>query len=234
MNKAVLTKSLTCLLTIFLYCRCSAVADGISVTQDRKHLTVPHTVLKLNEKQRNDVERLRTITLTRKQRAELEKLCPDIPKKFEVLSSRYDDCTCMMADYAIWCRIGEVDVPHGALASRAQMKEMQAQMAEFNEDSDEDKSQGMADFVYETVIIDSNGKMFLNGKPLDQSGIENLLLDMKKKGLRSTLCFDVPPPIDEASEQRIRQLVEQTGKLAEREGVDFFAIGLERDDSSPE
>jgi hypothetical protein len=206
-------------------------ADGIYVTADLKHVQGPHTVLKLNEKQRNEVERLRTLTLTKKQRDELRKIYQNIPQKMEVLSSRYKDCTCMMGIYAVWCRVGEVDVPHSAMILQKDLEEYSKKkgIAQSDEDLNGD---GAVGFVSEFINIDSRGKLFLKGKMLDQSALEKLLLNMKKKPAaeKPQLDFDVPPPIDKATDERIQRLIDQTGKLCAREGINFYAMGLEPSD----
>jgi hypothetical protein len=99
-----------------LTCPCQTLADGLPVSADKHHITVEHTVIKLTGTQRLEVERLRRLTLTQGQYAKLRTLSAFIPRTLRVLSSRHEDCTCGEGAIAVWCRSGEVDVPHNLAA----------------------------------------------------------------------------------------------------------------------
>jgi len=102
-------------MTALLSLSISAFADGIPFDQDTHQVTEKHVRLTLNEDQKAEYTRDKTITLTDNQHQRLTGLSPAFPAKiFEVLSYRYGDCTCCIGrPYAILLPGAEsVAIPH--------------------------------------------------------------------------------------------------------------------------
>ena len=80
-----------------------ASADGIPFDRATGRVTEPHDRIKLTEDQRTEYAARRRLSLTPEQHQRLTKRCPTFPSVIEeVLSHRYNDCTCCVAHpYAI-------------------------------------------------------------------------------------------------------------------------------------
>jgi hypothetical protein len=198
-------------------------AEGISVTSDLKHARGNHTVFVLNETQIKDVERNRQVVLTDEQLKPLRGICAKIPRKLKVLSSRYDGCTCLIKNYGIWCRVGELDVPHKDLSPEGENE----QPVEYWED----------DYISisRTIILDSQGDMYLDAKKLSEDQLRAEIDEVSSTEVESgkevsrTIWFDTPPPINEDVDNKIRNLIDQTKAYCKGKDVSFYAIGFRRE-----
>lgn len=80
----------------------AARADGIPVDHKTDIVTVPHTIVRLNSEQIEELQALGTLTFTSSQWKQLRKKAPGIPKRYDnVLPVNYEGCTCGMNDYCI-------------------------------------------------------------------------------------------------------------------------------------
>jgi len=218
---------------MLLWIPARSYSDGIYVTEDRKHALGEHTTLKLTKSQIRDVEQRRTVILNESQLKQLRKLYGNMPKKLEVLSSRWDDCTCGMGIYAIWCRPGEIDIPHSRIEANreadAYTKEHPNEVPDADWDADDSSGQSKT----ERVIIDSKAAMFIGGKLISEKlmyeRIDRLVATQAQTSSVSPAIFlDVPPPIDEKADQKIKTLIDRLEQYCRSKGVDFYAMGMRK------
>ena len=205
-------------------------ADGIRVTKDLKHVDGPHTVIKLTKEQILAVERKRTVLLTAKQLKPLQSLYNKLPRKWAILTSRWDDCTCGIELFAVWCRTGELDVLHDRV-----MAEKFIQKANLDTDKDSHPSNSASNseemsgpkFISENIIIDSKGDMFLNGSRISEQKLRKTIDKMADvKDVERYISFDPPPPISDEIDARILQTLTQFAEYAANKNVNLSAIGF--------
>jgi hypothetical protein len=199
-------------------------SDGIQVTKDLKNVPGEHTTIKLSQKQMEDVEQRRTVELTTEQLNYLRKIYEKIPKKLTVLSSRWDSCTCGMGIYAIWCRPGEIDIPYSAVEQQKRMDE-----PSYKKDAEEDYETNTR--TGETIILDSQGQMFIEGKIITEkkmyAHIDGLSQKQtREKTIHQSVYLDIPPPINSEVDKAIKELVERLEKYSQNKGMNFWALGL--------
>lgn len=193
-----------------------AIADGIYVTKDKRHAAGDHIVIKLTNDQVIDVEANRNLILTEEQHLVLTKMNLKFPRKLEILSSRWDDCTCGIAAYAIWCRVGEVDIPTHVIRH--------FDNAEVNDENEENGTKVLK------AIMDSKGKMFVNGKMQTKKEIEALAVSLEKtftsaQKMQTYITVDTPPPISEEVDHEIFKTLRELESFAMHNNVSFYAIG---------
>ena len=210
-----------------------AFADGIYVTKDLKHVDGDHTVIRLDKKQINDVERLRDVVLTEEQIKPLKAIYENVPHKLPVLSSRWDSCTCGFGVYAIWCRVGEIDIPHSSL-------EIQKMLDEHYEKNPPSKTKATKSTVKESskyvaigksLILDSQGNMYLDGKEIIEDELLSMVDDISKqdvpgKEVTRYIYLDIPPPINKAIDEKIFNLTERIEAHCVQRNVHFRALGI--------
>ena len=209
-----------------------AFADGIYVTKDLKHVVEDHTVIRLDKKQIKDVERLREVVLTEEQIKPLKAIYGNVPHKLSVLSSRWDSCTCDLGVYAIWCRVGEIDIPHSSL-------EGQKMLDEYYEKNPPSKTEATKTtnesskyaFIGKSLILDSQGNMYLDGKEIAEGELLSMVDDISKQqvpGKEATryIYLDIPPPINEAIDEKIFNLTERIEAHCVKSNVEFWALGI--------
>jgi hypothetical protein len=206
-----------------------AYADGIPVSRDLKSVTQDHYTIVLTASQVPEVERLRTITMTDEQLRPLHAVYEKFPRTVEVVSSRWDSCTCGMGAYAIWCRPGEVYIPwYSAETQEAQDEYDAANPAE--EEPDAANGDGRV-FIEFGIKIDSQGLMYLDGKAVFEEKLMELVEEavVDPNSTPPTECFvylDIPPPIDDETDARIRELSERIGVFCKERRVNFWALGI--------
>jgi hypothetical protein len=214
-----------------------AFADGIYVTEDLKHARFEHTVIILNEEQIKDVERLRQVVLTDEQMKPLRAIYGKTPNKLTILSSRWAMCTCDVGAYGIWCRVGELDIPHSSLRAQEEMDEYFAEYSieetggnDSSADEGEPADDGYA-FVGEHIIMDSKGEMYLNGIRISEEELRKIIDEVSSSAVRARdICryidFDLPPPISEEVDKNIYEIVQRTNAYCKERNVEFSAIGM--------
>lgn len=96
-------KSVFLSLALFAASAAAVSADGIPFDRDTRRVTTSHDRFMLTVAQRAEYATERRISLTPKQHQQLAKRCPTFPSVIEeVLSHRYNDCTCCVGHpYAI-------------------------------------------------------------------------------------------------------------------------------------
>lgn len=207
----------------------AAHGDGIPVAPDRKSVTVESFTIRLDEDQVKQVERQRKLTLTEAQRAPLVAIYDKIPPTIEVVSSRWDSCTCFFGIYAIWCSPREVQIPRYSVLSQKDEDEYRAQYpdeaAAMEEAPDPDR------FDSRNFILDSAGKIFASGKEVQESEILasiEFLYERRTENnlLRCSVVLDTPPPIDEATDARIRELAKRIKSHCDTRVIGFWAAGI--------
>lgn len=158
--------SLVIALFLFLYPPCS-LADGIPV-DEKGNATVPHSIINLSKDQIDEIESLRTLTLTSAQFDAIRKVSPGTPRRFPaVLSTDYDSCTCEVPVYCIRKGINQAIVLHEELAVDSLRWRM-----------------GESANTYVSLLADSKGEFYYGGVLIPFS----VLLDALKKGpLRSSI-----------------------------------------------
>lgn len=226
--------ALLVLLSLTLLCIPSlSYPDGIYVTKDLKHVLGTHTILSLSKRQVRDVEQKRKVTLSDNQLMRLGEMYDKIPRMLTVLSSRWDSCTCGLGLYAIWCRPGEIDIPHSGIQAQ---KESDEYMKSHPERAHEEQNSNDSDtqFVSEKVVLDSKAEMFIAGKLITEKSMHKLIDRLATKQVKAShvyrsLFLDIPPPINDKVDQKIKELVDRLEQFCKNKGVDFWAMGLSRD-----
>lgn len=211
-------------------------ADEIRVSEDLKHATGDHTVIVLNEEQIKDVERTRQVVLTDEQLKPLKAIYEKTPNKLEVLSSRWELCTCGVEFYGIWCRVGELDVTHSYLKSMKESDEYRKKNPpqEIEKvDSDLDGGDEQASDYWEEegyldvgrhIILDSRGDMYLDGKRISEEQLraeidEVRAIEAPDKEVSYFISFDTPPPISEDIDKRIHNLIDRVNAYCKEKDV---------------
>lgn len=225
------------LVLLFLMLLCSpspSYPDGIYVTKDLKHALGAHTTLSLSKKQARDVEQNRTVTLSDNQVMRLRDIYDKIPRRLTVLSSRWDSCTCGFGLYAIWCRPGEIDIPHSRIEAQKEsedyLKSHPGDRASEEENSDDSDTR----YISEKVVLDAKAEMFIAGKFVTEKRMYKLIERLATKQVKAShvyrsLSLDIPPPINDKVDQKIKELVDRLEQFCKKKGVDFWAMGLSRD-----
>lgn len=208
-----------------------AHGDGISVTPDRKGVTFESFTVLLNKEQREQVERQRRVTLTIKQMAPIWAIYNNVSPSMDVLSSRYDSCTCDMGIYAIWCRPGQIEIPRHAIDSQKEKDDDERRYRDELEKNDgvpESKQ-----YESEEFILDFEGRIYRDGKKLQESealAVIEAMHEKRKKNehLECYVSLDTPPPSDEATDTRVRELAGLLGAYCEKRNISFWALGISK------
>ena len=137
-------------------------ADGLSFNKTRTHLFGKYSTLLLTNSQKFEVERTRTVTLTDSQFNALRKIGESCPRQLEVLTSRYDSCTCGMQAFAVWLAPGRLEVPHRFIPT-----------PEFLDGPD-------PQVPFQGLVIDPDGALWLYGKPLPRNEETRALLSISE------------------------------------------------------
>lgn len=209
-----------------------AHGDAIPVTPDRKNVTVECFTITLDSAQVKEVEQRRKLTLTEEQMAPLWNLYDQAPKTIDVVSSQYDSCDCGMGIYGIWCRPGEVKIPLESVAE--EIKKASPEVENADSPSTEAASPGAPSHDSTRIILDSAGRIYRDGVERQEADILALidtLSDRQKKDdwLSFWITLDVPPPIDDATDTRIRELAARIEARCKAQSVGFWALGLSAD-----
>lgn len=211
-------------LSIGLFSTLPVGADGIPVSQDRKSLSVEQITIRLTPAQVRQVERRRELSLTAEQRGPLHARFGKLPATLPAVSSRYDSCTCDMPLYAVWCRLGEVEIPIDCLAD---FKELTAQA---NAPEEEEQNSPSDNFECLNLILDSAGQYYREGKAMDITDIEAEIEAMYQRQklneqLSCSVFLDTPPPMDEATDDRIHEVVDAVAALCRTRFITMWAPG---------
>ncbi|WP_257307550.1 hypothetical protein [Geothrix campi] len=175
----------------------SLIADGLTFNEGRTHLAKDFSTIQLSGTQRRQVERTRTLTLTNTQLDELRHIGAACPKILQILTSRYDSCTCGMAAIAVWFKPGELEVPHSYIPTSV-----------FSDGADPWNP-------FEGLVIDPDGMLWLFGRSLPRNKESEAMLSMAERYRKQWempagepgLChIDTPP----AAAIRNKVAIEQT------------------------
>jgi hypothetical protein len=228
MKKAVLYL----VLSLFFILSPPAHGDGIPVSADLRNVTMDCFAIHLNEAQVKQVERHRKITLTREQFAPLLAIYDRVPQTINVVSSRWDSCTCGFGVYAIWCRPGEVSIPRYSVLSQKDEDEYIAENPTQTEESETGANE--EEFESKELILDSAGKMYLDGREIQEREVLALADAMHERKsevgrLKCYLYLDPPPPIDEATDAKIRELSDHIEAYCKERRISYWATGFSAD-----
>jgi hypothetical protein len=204
------------LLLFILFVSCLK-GDGLYFNNDRTHLGGEYSVLKLSSSQRQQVERSRVIDLTLSQWKSLQQVGKECPKRLQVLTSDYDDCTCGVSSIAVWFRPGELEVPHRYIPQA------------INNDGPEDS------LPFAGLVIDPDGLVWLNEKPIKMSGIKSTMNE-NAKVYRSvneiaedhwSYCYiEAPPRPAIRNLPAIKKLVEALRVYADSQRIHLYIPGF--------
>jgi hypothetical protein len=207
-----------------------ALGDGIPVAPDRKSVTVESYTVSLNADQRKEVEQRRKLTLTAAQMTPLWALYDRAPQTIDVVSSQYDSCDCGMGIYAIWCRPGQVEIPWSSVEAELNKD------ATFSKPPEDDTKPETDANAHEStrVILDSAGNIYLDGKERQESDVLALIDTLHERQKENDwvswwITLDVPPPIDEATDTRIRELAARIEARCKEREVGFWGLGISAD-----
>lgn len=200
----------------------SSFADGLPFNQDKTHIFGKVEVLKLTPSQQVEVSRLRVLTLTKSQWVGLQKQAKACPRVLQVLTNRYDDCSCGMSSIAVWFRPGEVEVPVGFLPNEPMTKE---EMADF----------GVEVPTPREILIDEKVQIWVKGKKVSEQGLQMILLKWKslptKVHTRNEagalfIYIDTPPVMVGESETHLGELVSRIRSFTTSQKIDLFVSGF--------
>lgn len=207
-----------------------ARGEAIPVAPDRKSVTVDSYTVPLNDDQRKDVEQRRKLTLTDEQMAPLLALSDAVPRTIDVYSSRYDSCDCGLGIYAIWCHPGQVEIPWSSVLAELDKK------ANDTVQPDADATPEPDPGAHEStrVIIDAAGKLYLDGKERQEADVLALIDSLHERQKENDwvswwITLDIPPPIDEATDTRIRELAARIEAHCKARNVGFWGLGISAD-----
>lgn len=200
----------------------SSFADGLPFNQEKTHILGEVEVLILTPAQQVEVSRTRVLTLTKPQRARLQKLAKECPASLQVLTNRYDDCSCGMSSIAVWFRPGEVEIPVKFLPTKPMSKE---EMADF----------GITDPTPPEILIDEQLRIWVKGQMVSEEGLQKTLL--KWKGVpppthprndvgEFSVYIDTPPVMAGEPEARISSLVDRIRSFTTKQNIDLFVSGF--------
>lgn len=215
---------------VLFFAAMPARGESIPVAPDRKSVTVDSYTVPLNDDQRKDVEQRRKLTLTDEQMAPLFALSDAVPRTIDVYSSRYDSCDCGLGIYAIWCRPGQVEIPWSSVLAELDKK------ANDTVQPDADATPEPDPGAHEStrVIIDAAGKLYLDGKERQEADVMTLIDTLHERQKENDwvswwITLDVPPPIDDTTDSRIRELAARIEARCKERSVGFWALGLSAD-----
>ncbi len=218
------------LIPLFFLAAMPAPGEAIPVAPDRKSVTVDSFTITLNEAQVKQVDQRRKLTLTEEQMSPLWAICDTTPQTIDVVSSQYDSCTCGMGVYAIWCRPGQVEIPWSSLEAELNQEAADAEQpaAEAKPEPDPGAQESTR------VIVDAAGKLYLDGKERQESDVLALIDTLHERQKENDwiswwITLDIPPPIDEATDTRIRDLAARIEAHCKARDVGFWGLGISAD-----
>jgi hypothetical protein len=89
-----------------------AYSDGLPVDPKRK-IQVPHSIISINESQKEEMETMNSITLTKDQWEQIRKVSPNTSKRLTgILPITWDDCTCGIPYDGIRMTDGRIAILH--------------------------------------------------------------------------------------------------------------------------
>jgi len=197
-------------------------ADGLPFNQDKTHLIGRVEILKLTATQQVEISRTRVLTLTKSQRAELQKIAKACPSALQVLTNRYDDCSCGMSSIAVWFRPGEVEIPVVHLPKKPMTKE---EMADWGIDVPAPPE----------ILIDERLQIWIKGKRTSEHGLLTTLLRWKTMPAEVHprnesgdlfIYIDTPPLMVGLPESRLRELASRLRFFASKQNIDLFISGF--------
>jgi len=193
-------------------------ADGLQFNKAHDHLAEASTVLSLTPDQKKQVERTRLVTLTDAQWKTLKQLGAACPKQLQVLTSRYDDCTCQLDSLAVWFTTGRIEVPHKYLPASS-------------------TTDGAAPSLpFEGLVVDPDGHLWLYGNPIvlgqigeamDQIARQNRARFQIPDSSPSSCWVETPPPGAIRNLGTIRQVVRKLFAVAKAKGIDLSVSGFD-------
>lgn len=220
--QATLTRVKQLVLASLMACLPSALrADGLPFNKDRSGLEAHVVNLKLTPKQQIQVSRTRVLTLTKTQRERLLRQAKGCPTELQVLTNRYDDCTCQMASIAVWFKPGEVVVPVSYLPDAPMSKEALEDVG------------GPAAPV--DLVIDENLCLWVQGRAATEQGLKSVLLrwqrdPSEKKRLneegRLWIYLDTPPMTDVVNEAQLKRMISRIRAFTSEHQIDLFVSGF--------
>lgn len=215
---------------VLFFAAMPARGEAIPVAPDRKSVTVDSFTITLNEAQVKQVEQRRKLTLTEDQMPPLRAICDTTPQTIDVVSSQYDSCTCGMDVYAIWCRPGQVEIPWSSVEA-----ELNQEAADKEQPAADAKPDPALDPQESTrVIVDAAGKLYLDGKERQEADVLALIDTLHERQKENDwiswwITLDIPPPIDEATDTRIRELAARIEAHCKEREVGFWGLGISAD-----
>jgi hypothetical protein len=215
-----------CLLWFLLFLNITCFADGIPVTEDKKHVIGEYTRITLDSKQKIDVETKRQVNLRSDQKAILEKIAGGSLGHITVYNSRYNVCTCFdHTVIAIWDQKGFLDFPRNSVITLA--KEKQSAEA-FTDGEENDPATKTIIFI---VVFDSNGDMYVKGQRIDNSKLIPWIGRLRGKNSHHArnilIVFDPPPPISAETDRKVLQQYSEVKAYCDKLGVETQDWGIE-------
>ena len=87
-------------------------AEGIPIDLTRTKITTDHKVFSMTADQVEEAVAFRTVTLTAAQWADMRKEFPGFPKRVEVVTHQYNDCSCGLSSaFGIWLPDRKLGIP---------------------------------------------------------------------------------------------------------------------------
>jgi hypothetical protein len=200
----------------------SSFCDGLPYNTEKTHLIGKIEVVKLTTEQQIEVSRRRILTLTKPQWSHLKKLAKECPRTMQVLTNRYDDCTCGMGSVAVWFKPGEVEIPVNYLPNAPMTEE---EKADFGDDTP----------TTPEILIDEHLMIWVKGSMVSESRLKKLLLAWKgespkvhrrnEQGLLS-VYIDAPPVMEEKQETKLSWLATRLHSFCKENEISLFISGF--------
>ncbi len=200
----------------------TARADGLPFNAGRAHLTGEVVIVKLDPGQRQSVSRQRRLDLTGAQMRLLKRETGHAPRKIQVLTRHYADCTCEMGPVAVWFREGEVELPVFLLKH--------ADESQSAGDQENARGEGEAP----ELVVDERAQFWFGGRSVPVAELEPFIArwDQARAGGKNKraeekryLFLDAPPYFTEGGEARFLQSLGRLRVLAKDRHIVIFAYG---------
>jgi hypothetical protein len=139
----------------------------------------------------------------------------------QVLTNRYDDCTCGTASIAVWFRPGEVEVPISYLPEAPLTRE------------ELDDLGGPASPV--DLVIDEELRIWIKGRAATEAQFKAVLLRWQKDPAESKrrneagrlwIYLDPPPVLPLKQEAILKQLISRIRAFTEQNEIELFVSGF--------
>jgi hypothetical protein len=180
-------------------------ADGPPMNSEGE-VYVDHLIIVMNDEQLKEVGQTRLLTLTEEQHKFFKKQDERYPRKVEIITPYYRDCTCGLNAYGVWNKQRHIAMP----LSQLRFMNYGPKGELYQIPKPKTLSEGG------TVVIDDRGDMYFNNKPLKKSEVKEAInkITTSDDGEKKIVCFNFPPSINNDVDKTIKALVDELREYA--------------------